>query len=98
MRIFALLATVSILTGSVGQTPFSSRAHLSSNFIVPQTRSFAAPHNAVEATSVSVKIHIADQLATTTMDLALTNRSSARLESEVVIPVPDGAVLRGFDF
>src|SRR5688572_5662088 len=98
MRILALLATVLFLPGVVAQTPYSNRRLHSSNFIVPQTRSFSSAHNAVEVTAVTVKIDIADQVATTTMDVALTNRFSARLESEVIIPVPEGAVLRGFTF
>ncbi|MGE3780973.1 MAG: VIT domain-containing protein, partial [Pirellulaceae bacterium] len=41
---------------------------------------------------------IVDQVATTTLDIDLRNRTGSRLEAELVVPVPSDAVVRGFDF
>ena len=77
--------------------PWSSR--LASNVVVPQTRAFAIRQpEVVEISGVSVDVLIAGQTATTTMDIHLRNPSSRRLEAELVVPVPDKAVVRGFAF
>jgi Ca-activated chloride channel family protein len=80
--------------------PFSSAAprRISpSNIIVPQTRNFS-PVAGVEVSGITVHVEIVDQVATTTMEIALTNRGGARLESQIIVPVPVGAVPRGFSF
>ena len=69
-----------------------------SHIIVPQTRGFGPAVGGVEVSSVTVSIDISEQIATTTMDVELTNRTGTRQESQMIVPVPDGAVLRGFTF
>lgn len=79
----------------------SSATHIrvpASHIIVPQTRSFAPPAAAPQVTEVQAGIQIVEQLATVTLDIVLTNASNARLESQMIVPVPNGAVLRGFTF
>jgi Ca-activated chloride channel homolog len=74
---------------------------VSSYLVVPQTRSFVsstAPAGRVEVSEVDVGVAIAEQVATTTMDISITNPGSSRLEAQMIIPVPEGAVLRGFTF
>jgi len=70
-----------------------------SNVIVPQARSFNFGRGgAVEITSVDAVVSILEQTATTTLDVSLRNPGGARLEAELVVPVPDGAVVKGFAF
>ena len=75
------------------------------NVIVPQSRSFvmhravAAPRAAaVQITGVKVGVVIVQQAATTTMDISLRNPGPRREEAELLVPVPDGAAVRGFTF
>lgn len=70
-----------------------------SNVIVPQSRSFALTGaGRIEVTAVNVGVVIQDQAATTTMDISLANRGGGLQEAELLVPVPDGAVVRSFDF
>ena len=72
---------------------------MASNVVVPQRRVFhAEPRRAVDITGVNVAVSIAEQAATTTMDVALRNGADSRQEAELLVPVPDGAVVRGFTF
>jgi Ca-activated chloride channel family protein len=70
--------------------------------VVPQRRAFPI-HTGhvgrpVEITEVNVGVVILEQVATTTMDISLRNPASRRAEAELLVPVPDGAVVRGFAF
>lgn len=65
-------------------------------WISPQTR--AIHSQAVVVTGVEARIELADQIATTTMDIALRNPTGRPQESELLVPVPSGAVLKGFAF
>src|SRR5689334_3910115 len=72
---------------------------LASHLIVPQARAWTAaahPSGTVTITGVSVAVDIVEQVATTTLDLLLTNATSRRLEAQLIVPVPDQAALRGF--
>jgi len=74
---------------------------LASNIIVPQSRSIAfAPQRrgAIEITAVKVLIDILESTATTTIEIRLQNTSNRRQEAELIVPVPDGAVIRGFAY
>lgn len=73
---------------------------LSANVIVPQGRVFPIHRERppVELTEVNATVQIIDQVATTTLDLVVTNKSQIRTEAELLVPVPDGAVVRGFTF
>lgn len=77
----------------------SAARNPASYVIVPQARHFAAPAaGAVQVSEVNVRVEIVEQVATTTMDISLTNRGGSRLEAQLVVPVPDKAALRGFTF
>ncbi|UCG47339.1 MAG: VWA domain-containing protein [Phycisphaerales bacterium] len=74
---------------------------LASNVIVPQSRARAfAPQRrgAIEITDISVLIDILESTATTTIEIRLRNTSNRRQEAELIVPVPDGAVVRGFAY
>ena len=74
---------------------------LASNVIVPQSRALAfAPdrRKAIEITEVNVLIDILESTAVTTIELQLHNTTGRRQEAELIVPVPDGAVVRGFAY
>jgi len=96
--VFSLLA--------FGATVMAQPAHISvrplaSNIIVPQSRavSFAPDRRqAIRITSIDVKIDIIESTAATTIEIHLQNNTSRRQEAELIVPVPDGAVVRGFAY
>jgi Ca-activated chloride channel family protein len=72
-----------------------------SNVIVPQSRARAFTpdrRGTVEITEISVLIDILESTATTTIEIRLQNKSNRRQEAELIVPVPDGAVVRGFAY
>ena len=72
-----------------------------SNVLIPQSRAWAfAPRHekAVEITKVDVLIDIVEVTATTSIEIHLANRTPHRQEAELILPVPDGAVVRGFAY
>jgi len=80
-----------------GIVPHSMRP-LASNLIVPQRRVFSVERQPVQITEVSVGVVILEQAATTTMDIGVYNPAGSRQEAELLVAVPDGAVVRGFTF
>ena len=80
-----------------GPPVFQSRA---ANIIVPQSRSYSlsGSHETVQITGVAAEVRILQQVATTTMDVALANPTNRMQEAEMLIPVPEGAVVRAFTF
>ncbi|NQT82464.1 hypothetical protein HQ563_05535, partial [bacterium] len=98
VRISCLFAALALFAGHAGgQALFSSRRPLASNVIVPQTRAFGVGRRAsVEITEVKVGVVILEQAATTTMDVSLRNPTGRGTEAELIVPVPQGAVVRGF--
>lgn len=94
-----LVALVAFAATPVG-AQVSRIAHpaLAAHIVVPHARPFTHPAGTVQITEVNAIVDIVEQVATTTLDLSLTNATGSRLEAELVLPVPDGAVLRGFTF
>ena len=70
------------------------------NLIIPQSRVYAlhAQAQTIQISEVAADIRIVQQVATTTLDVGLTNPTGQQQQAEMLIPVPDGAVLRGFVF
>lgn len=98
---FTILAMTTLaFTPTFAQTISSHGRRLASHIIVPQARPWTTPHPAgsVQIVEVNVAVEIVEQVATTTMDISLTNATGARLEAEMAVPVPDKAVLRAFTF
>ena len=58
----------------------------SAHFVFPHTRPFAAATTRVS--DVNAAIEIVEQVATTTLDISVTNDSNARIEAVMVLPVP----------
>ncbi|HKU76865.1 MAG TPA: VIT domain-containing protein [Pyrinomonadaceae bacterium] len=80
-----------------GPPVFQSRA---ANIIVPQSRSYSlsGSQETVQITGVVAEVRILEQVATTAMDVALANPTNRMQEAEMLIPVPEGAVVRSFTF
>ncbi|MBW8015165.1 MAG: VWA domain-containing protein [Planctomycetes bacterium] len=74
---------------------------LADNIIMPQSRRIAFAHDrrqAVVITEASALIDIIESTATTTIEIRLQNKTNRRQEAELIIPVPDGAVVKGFAY
>ncbi len=74
---------------------------LAANIIMPQSRRVAfAPdrRQAVVITEATALIDIIESTATTTIEIRLQNTTNRRQEAELIIPVPDGAVVKGFAY
>ena len=87
------------LTGSGSSQPTAFHGH-AANIIVPQSRSYSlsGSQQQMQITGVTAEVRILEQVATTTMDVALANPTNRIQEAEMLIPVPDGAVVRSFTF
>jgi Ca-activated chloride channel family protein len=71
----------------------------SSHVVVPQARVYSQTRSpAIEITGVTAGVVIRDRLATTMMEIQVRNLSATRQEAALLVPVPDGAVVRGFAF
>src|SRR5947208_558329 len=69
------------------------------NVVVPQSRAFTFGRAArVRIAGVAADVNIRDQVATTELEVRLQNPTAGRQEAELLVPVPDGAVVRGFTF
>ncbi|MFG0284109.1 MAG: VWA domain-containing protein [Phycisphaerales bacterium JB039] len=66
--------------------------------IIPQRRVLVSPHHAphVQMKSVDVTASLGEAVATTTMRITLTNTGSRQQEAKLLVPVPDGSVVRSF--
>lgn len=69
--------------------------------IVPQQRVFAlngAQDSSVRIVDVTAIVTIIEQVAKTVLRVRLENTGAWQQEAQVMLPVPDGAVVQGFDF
>jgi Ca-activated chloride channel family protein len=71
-----------------------------SHLIIPQSRSYVIRPQAqpIQISDVSADVRILQQVATTTLEIGLANPSDRQQEAEMLVPVPDGAVVRAFTF
>jgi len=96
------VAAAIIISGQVFAIEHIRIREPAENVIIPQSRSmaFVPPKHdrAIEITEVEVKIDILEQTATTTIEIRLENKTNRRQEAELILPVPDGAVVRGFAY
>ncbi|MFC1783066.1 VIT domain-containing protein, partial [Planctomycetota bacterium] len=73
---------------------------LAPNIIMPQSKALSySPENQqghLQITSVRAQVNIIDQMALTTLDIHLKNPTRTRQSAELIMPVPDGIIVRGF--
>ncbi|HWE38382.1 MAG TPA: VIT and VWA domain-containing protein [Isosphaeraceae bacterium] len=69
------------------------------NVVVPQTSCYTMGRRpAVRIEQVRAGVVIRGQVATTMVEVRLRNPGPGRLEAELLMPVPDGATVRGFSY
>lgn len=94
----ALAQTASTSGGGAGARtePWSSSAV---NVVVPQRRviSIRPDVGAVKMSAVVTNVAVVDQVSTTTLEITLSNPNPRIMEAELVLPVPEGAVVKGFE-
>jgi Ca-activated chloride channel homolog len=101
-----LVVCTAIIVASLAFQAKSQISHIevtsfSSNVIMPQSRMRAFTPDrlgSVEITDVIALVDILENTATTTIEVRLHNTSNRRQEAELIFPVPDGAVVRGFAY
>ncbi len=87
---------VSAYSAQHRRRPYRSWA---TNVIVPQVRAYSMEaRNPVNITGIRAGAVILEQVAVTTLEISLRNPSHIRQESELLVPVPDGAVVSSFAF
>lgn len=94
----ALLASSSLLPAQT-VAPGAATVPTGSCLVVPQARTFVFDgREALQITLVEADVVVLEQAATTTLDISLRNPTAQRREAELLVPVPEGAVVRGFSF
>ena len=90
----AALAAVSALTAP----GLAQDAENWENLVIPQHRVVLPPirESSVRIETVEVDVRITEQVATTTVGIVLRNPAGRAQESQLLMPVPDGAVVRQF--
>ena len=69
------------------------------NVIMPQARAWPIGRPAaIQVEGVEADVVVEAQVATTVLTLKLRNPAAVRQEAELLVPVPDGAVVRSFTF
>ncbi|VAX42001.1 hypothetical protein MNBD_PLANCTO03-2450 [hydrothermal vent metagenome] len=98
-RMYRVLVAVAFAVVGVCAVPgVAQEADHWENLIIPQHRVVLPPirESSVRIESVDVAVSIAEQVATTTVAIVLRNPSGRQQESQLLMPVPDGAVVRQF--
>lgn len=94
-----LVATLLLCAATASAQRSFYRRPLADNVFMPQVRPHPIGRPAgVVVTSIDVVVEIIEQVATTTLDIHLENPGHVRQEAELLLPVPDGAAVRGFTF
>jgi Ca-activated chloride channel homolog len=98
-RCFSLLLLMVAGWGGTVSSQITEGRPWSSQVVVPQARSYALGRSpALQITGVTVGVVVREQMASTMMEIRLSNPGTSRQEAELLVPVPDGAVVRGFSF
>lgn len=66
--------------------------------IMPQARPWHSVQAQTRLSAADVKVAIQNQIATTTVELSLTNDAAMPQEAEVLLPVPEGVTIRSLQF
>ncbi|MCZ6682469.1 MAG: VWA domain-containing protein [Planctomycetota bacterium] len=88
-----------VVCPATGQTRHGRPRHFAPHVVMPQSRAWAPPGaQAARISKVDVGVVIVEQVAVTTMDISLINPVRSPMQAELIVPVPNGSVLRGFSF
>lgn len=66
--------------------------------IVPQRRIPNRVENAADPTAADARIDIKNQVATTTLTLSLTDPMNSVQQAEILMPIPEGVVVRSLQY
>ncbi|MBL9147995.1 MAG: VWA domain-containing protein [Phycisphaerae bacterium] len=91
-------AAQSLVTPGIPTTPPPAAWAPPPRIIVPQLGRAAGAASLLAVTDVSANVEIRDQVATTTLEIGLVNRSPAAQEATLLVPVPSAATVMGFSF
>jgi len=94
----ACFAQVSIQPAPIPPPPHHPPHRPPPQIIIPPFRPRTPHAVAVELTAVGGDIQINDQVATTVIELTLTNRSGQPQEAQIILPVPDGVAVRSLQY
>jgi Ca-activated chloride channel homolog len=102
-RIITTLFLAVIVLPTQAQIQGSRSRGFSENIIMPQSRVFSTrrhlpQHQPVRIAGVDVEVNITEQVAVTEMVISLHNPSNRGQEAELVMPVPDKAIVRQFSY
>ncbi|MBI2478258.1 MAG: hypothetical protein HYV60_06330 [Planctomycetia bacterium] len=93
------LVVACLVDWAVATAPEVASRAWAGNVIVPQCyRSSVASANPLRVTNIRARVSILEQIATTTLSIHLKNTGTKRETAEFLLPVPDGAAIRGFTF
>jgi len=95
------IALVAVSSQVWGQLRHLTVRPPASNVIMPQTRARSfdpGKSGAIEIVKISALIDIIQSTATTTIEIQLRNTTNRRQEAELIFPVPDKVVVRGFAY
>lgn len=106
MGICAGLLALSMIAGSpaaaqeIGGPGALEAWRSASHLVVPQASAFAwdRARTPIRIESVRAHVEIVAQTARTTLELALSNPAAQQAEAVLLLPVPAGAAVGGFDF
>ncbi|MCB1094350.1 MAG: hypothetical protein KDN22_02115, partial [Verrucomicrobiae bacterium] len=103
--LLAVVALAGALSASAQSPAAPDQMRIAPQQIIPITRPVFPPRpprpsvdQPVTVTQVDARITVIDQMATTQLDISLYNPNRRQVESEVLIPVAQGSVFRGFTF
>lgn len=103
-RLAVTALVVAVLTGGGAWAQESVATRSSPPIAIDEGRSVIVLQSrsrmpgAVLMTAASASVDINDQLATSRLELTLTNPTGRPQEAEVIIPVPDGVTVRSFQY
>jgi len=99
--VLVMLLGLTMVGPGAAQPAHLSVRPLPAHVIIPSSRPHGlnlAREKAIKVTGVDVLIDILESTATTTIEVRLENQTNRRQEAEVILPVPAGAVVKGFAY
>lgn len=90
--------TTTTTTTTTTVQPAGHPVTLPANIVMPQTHRVPRAWASVGISAVAADITINDQVATTTLEIAVHNPGGAPQEAELLLPVPDGVTIRSLQY
>ncbi len=95
----ALFLVILLASPALAQSLDCTQRPFAGSIVIPQTGTMgSARAHGVRLTRADAGTLILERTATTTLDIEVSNPGGSREEAELLVPVPEGAVVRGFSF